>query len=426
LTDLVVIGGGAAGMLAATGARACLRERGIADRQFRIAVLERNSRPGEKIRISGGGRCNVTHDGTPAELLKKGFLRKREQRFLRHAFHGFTSHDIRMMLERQGVKSVARQDGKVFPLSGSSFDVLSALTRELHRSSVEFFPARRVLEVSCRDGVFCIGAGDEKMQASRLVIATGGVSYSHTGTTGDGFFMAERLGHSVIPSSPALAPVRLDPAPGNLLAGVALRDIVLYVTNKRGKAVRRGDVLFTHKGLTGPACLSLSRDIAGMLDNCGEVDLCIDLLPDICHADLERMLHECSKLDGAGLVRSFLRRQPSIPASLTAQVMKQAGVPADRQWGHLARKERLSLQNTLKGFLPGKVVSVPLDAGEISAGGIRLEDVNAVTMESRICKGLFFAGEILDYCGEIGGFNLQAAFSTGWLAGRSAAAAGMC
>lgn len=432
--DILVVGGGAAGMLAAVAAREAARKRQIPDKDFSIVILERNAAPGAKIRISGGGRCNVTHSGTPDELLAKGFLRSKEERFLRHALYAFTGSDLVRMLAMQGVECEARPDGKIFPAAGlAAPDIVRAFDRLMREARISLEASCTVSSVERVGDAFLVITGERRINASSLILATGGVSYPSTGSRGDGLLFSRRFGHNIVKPSPALAPIITLVKPPEELAGVSLR-AVSFIGSAAGKqASRRGDVLFTHRGLSGPAVLSLSRDIAELFRSAGSCDLFVDLFPGQRTEELQEELLRDAGKNGSRMVRKFLQSCPiappdglsgeapngTIPSGLVPFIMRIAGLSDNLQWSGLTREKRVALLATLKRFPAGSVKTVPLDQGEISAGGISLREVNPKTMESRLVPGLYFAGEILDYAGEIGGFNLQAAFSTGWLAGES-------
>lgn len=432
--DILVVGGGAAGMLAAVAAREAARKLQIPDRDCSIVILERNAAPGAKIRISGGGRCNVTHSGTPGELLAKGFLRREEERFLRHALYAFTGSDLVRMLALQGVQCEARPDGKVFPAAGlAAPDIVQAFGRLMREARISVEASCTVSSVERVGVAFIVKAEERRFDASSLILATGGVSYPSTGSRGDGLLFARRFGHTIVKPSPALAPIITHVKPPGELAGVSLRAVRL-IGSAAGKQVSRcGDVLFTHRGLSGPAVLSLSRDIAELFRGVGSCDVFVDLFPGLRPEELQEQLLRESGKNGSRMVRKFLQSCPiappdgvsgeapngTIPSALVPFIMRLAGLSDDLQWSGLTRDKRTALLETLRRFPAGSVKTLPLDQGEISAGGISLREVNPKTMESRLVPGLYFAGEILDYAGEIGGFNLQAAFSTGWLAGES-------
>ena len=418
-SDLLIIGGGAAGMCSAFAARKMARSQGIGDEQFVITILERNSSVGAKIRISGGGRCNITHAGPVKDLLQKGFQRKVEQRFLRHALHAFSNEDVRAMLATCGVETAARDDGKVFPVSRNAGDVLEAFQSMLRNARVYLVTGERVTRAERLEEGFRVASEGREHTCRFLVLATGGVSYRHTGTTGDGLDIAVSLGHSVVKPSPALAPIYLKPPPPPELVGVSLRGTGLRVQCSGTAVSRNGDVLITHKGVSGPACLSLSVDAALLLNSHGKGELTLDFFPDHSSEDVAVLLLRHAEAHGSQFIRKYLQAQQAIPSAMVPYVMLQAGIDRQEKWGSLTKKARRSLQRTLKDFSLGWLKSIPLDAGEVSAGGVALQEIHPGTMESRVCSDLFLCGELLDYTGEVGGFNLQAAFSTGWLAGSS-------
>jgi predicted Rossmann fold flavoprotein len=404
-------------------------------RRCSVTVLERNGRTGAKIRISGGGKCNVTHGGTPAELLEKGFLRRNEQRFLRPSIFGFPGGELLSMLHSHGVLTEERPDGKIFPANGSALSVVRFFEGLMEEHSVVLRLSCRVKSVRNVSCGFLIETENEVLhEADALILASGGVSWSRTGTTGDGLAIARKLGHTVVSPSPALAPVyTVKPFPRQF-SGLSLRQVKLIASSGTRNAERRGDILFTHKGFSGPSALSLSREIAE-LSAAGETSLFADLFPEHTLDELEAILLAQAGQNGSRLVRKFLQACPvapsagpftagpngTLPTAIIPYMLHCSDIAEEMTWSGITREQRKSLLSVMKRFPLGSVRKVPLDEGEVSAGGVSLAEINPKTMESRIVPGLFLCGEILDYAGEIGGFNLQAAFSTGWNAGRNAA-----
>ncbi len=403
-------------------------------RSCSITLLERNSSPGSKIRISGGGKCNVTHRGTPAELLEKGFLRSNERRFLRHALYGFSNTHLLALLGSRGVECAERPDGKIFPASGDALSVVTAFDGLLREASVRQHFSGRVRSVERKGAGFFVATEEASFTGDAVILATGGLSYSRTGTTGDGLTIARSFGHTINRSSPALAPLYTINSPPSSLSGLSLRSVVFIATGGGSPLERRGDLLFTHRGLSGPAALSLSRDIAELSRQFRRVALFADLFPEQRVEELEAQLLQQGRKNGSQMVRKFLQSCPiaphggsfaltdhgTIPTALVPLIMQQSALENDLIWSTLAREKRRSLLAVLKAFSLGMVREVPLEQGEVSAGGVALKEVNPKTMESRKVPNLFLCGELLDYAGEIGGFNLQAAFSTGWMAGSNA------
>jgi hypothetical protein len=433
---LLIVGAGASGMLAAVSARLAARGLGIGDASLRISLLERNPRPGAKIAISGGGHCNITHDGPVDTLLEKGFLRKNELRFVKPSIYAFTNEDLLAMLARYGVPTSAREDGRVFPVSGVARDVLEAIRRMLRDVSAEVVTGTRVDALEVPGERFLLRAGDGRFEADAVILAAGGSAWGSSGTTGDGVRLASSVGHSIVTVIPALAPVFFTQPPDPGLVGVTLRGVGLVVESGKLSDSRRGDLLVSHRGISGPACLSLSRSVAAMMAGGGEAPrLFADLFP--CHDEpaVSAFLLGRSSRNGSQFVRTFLQRCPlapdltspgaapggdTIPNAFVPEIMRRAGIDDGQTMSVLSRRQRRELVSVLKRFELGRARKVPLDKAEVSAGGVSLSEIDPKTMESRLHRRLYCCGELLDYAGEVGGFNLQAAFSTGWTAGRSA------
>jgi hypothetical protein len=274
------------------------------------------------------------------------------------------------------------------------------------------------------------------IEAASVIIATGGLSWSSLGTTGDGLAFASFLRHKVTPAVPALAPIYFTSPPSNELAGVSLRSVTLMAEAGNEKVERRGDLLFTHRGISGPASLSISRPAAELFRSQGAMEMFIDFFPEHSPEQLSKIFAKKASGNGRQMIRKFLQQcalappaddfeqKPfgTIPNVLVPLIMSKAGIDRDQQWSVMTKKQRPALVSVLKKFRIGSVRKIPLDQAEVSAGGVSLREVDSKSMESRLNRHLFFCGEVLDYAGEVGGFNLQAAFSTGWAAGSSAAA----
>ena len=410
---VIVIGGGAAGMLAARRAAEC----GAA-----VTLLEKNARLGMKILISGGGKCNLTHDGPMEEVRAK--FRPNEARFLKACFYRSTNEDFLRILHDRGMKTYVRPDGRVFPEEPSNAkDVVALLTRYVEEGGVEVRYGAVVTGLIANDGTIAgIRMGDETLRAERVIVSTGGSSYPATGTTGDGWPWLAALGHTIVPLRAALAPLYLAEAAPDW-AGVALRDCVLRTRPyPGGKEFARwtGDLLFTHKGVSGPTALGVSRDIAERTAETGvasgvEADLAPGLTWEELQADLRRQTQENPRKTALSLVA------PLLPERLRPPLLAAAGISAEMRGAHLSTKSLNKLVSTLKGWPLGPVRHVPLERGEVVAGGAALDEVDPQTMRSRRIDGLFLCGEVLDIAGPVGGYNLQAAWSTGWVAGESSA-----
>jgi predicted Rossmann fold flavoprotein len=406
---VVVIGAGGAGLLAAASSAAG----GVP-----TSLFERNRRPGIKIRISGGGKCNVTHDGSVDDVLS-GFP-VREARFLRHAFHAFSNADLCSLLRRFGVETVSRDNGRVFPASMRADDVLQALVSYVNSSGAKIIAGESVEALDIVAGrVRGVVTPNGTTPAGAVVVTTGGASYAKTGTTGDGFRWGQLAGHTIVPVRPALAPIHVAPLPPASWRGVALRDGALVAT-AGGQMITswNGDLLFTHEGVSGPAVLETSRAIAAA-ETKEPILLTYDFFPGEDEVAVDRRLVALVAREQGRRVATLIDR--FLPEAIVEAVLSAAGVASDRRGYSLTRPERRALAHTLKTWPVGTVDRIDRDRGEVTAGGIALNEVDPRTMASKIVQGLFFAGEVLDVAGRVGGYNLQAAFSTGHVAGRHAA-----
>ncbi len=416
---VAIIGGGAAGIYAALA---------VCENGGRAVLYERNRRLGIKILISGGGKCNITHEDSP-RAMEDGFI-TREARFLRYALHELTAARVLEDLHREGVQTLTRPNGRVFPTSGRAEDVLAAFERMLGRAGAEVRTNALVERPVTRDGAvvgLVVGGGVEPCDAA--IIATGGMSYRKVGTTGDGIRWSDELGHRIEPVRPALAPIYFPVPPPPDWQGVALRDVLLGIEcDARRPNLPRGedfpvqwrdDLLLTHRGVSGPSALEVSRAAARAREIFTNVTLVVDLVPDLCMEDLLKSWDERREASGRSQVQTFLELY--VPRALVGHLLASAAVPSGTKLSAASRDARNAVLGMLKGWQVGAVAEVPLDRGEVSAGGVALGEIRPTTMESKHVRGLYVAGEALDISGRVGGYNLQAAFSTGYVAGRAAA-----
>ena len=406
---LVVIGGGGGGLVAAARA---------ASMGTRVVLLERNRRLGIKLRISGGGKCNITHAG-PMESLLTAF-RPPEARFLKHAFFRCTNRDVLRRIAEEGVPTFAREDGRVFPVSGRADDVVEALTAPLRRAGVDIRLESRVTSLAF-EGESIAGAvvDGNLVPSSHIIVATGGVSYPKTGTTGDGFIWLASLGHTIIPLRPALAPMRISPPLPGSWRGVALRNGRLSVFSGGTKVAGwNGDVLFTHEGLSGPATLEVSRTAAQGLEE-GTVTVYYDFFPSKEFTELDADLQKEIRTTPSRMIATLLNAW--LPNRIVSHLLHSMGIAPETRGYQLTREQRRAISRLLKSWEIGRVSQIDRERGEVTAGGVSLEEVDPRSMRSRKVRGLYLCGEVLDIAGSVGGYNLQAAFSTGFLAGESAA-----
>lgn len=405
---ILVLGGGAAGMIAAW--RAATLGHGV-------TLLEANSRLGVKLRISGGGKCNVTHAGTLKSLL--GAFPKEQARFLRPALHAFGNQAVLDLLRQEGVETYTRDNGRVFPLDrpGSAGEVVGALERLLRQAGVEIRFGARVIRLEgaaprldalvLENGTHCTG--------DRFILATGGASYPETGTRGEMLGALKSLGIPVSPWFPALAPLPLGQARPEW-EGVALRGGALRLRSGReGKrlAEHAGDVVFTRAGISGPAALELSREVErARRAGPAWVEYALTEQPEeAVDAELQQLQSGNPHL----AVRTWLQRR--LPERLCLPGLALLGIPEEQRMKDLPREARRKLVNFVCAFPLGEPGCVPLARGEVAAGGVRLEAVDPQSMAVKGWENLRLCGELLDLDGPVGGYNLQAAFSTGFLAG---------
>jgi hypothetical protein len=411
MDDVLVIGGGAAGMVAAWRA---------ASLGARTRILEKNGRLGLKIHISGGGKCNITHGGE-MEAVRRAF-EPNEARFLNAAFRRFTNEDVLDLLRQLGVAVHTRPDGRIFPDSGKADDVVDGLAWHLQQAGVRIEFGSAVSTLSVEGGRVTGAWVQGKLFPARCVIvAVGGSSYPKTGTTGDGWRWLRDLGHTIVPLRAALAPIYLGEGARPDYSGVALRDCVLRARQNGKELARwRGDLLYTHHGISGPTALGVSRAAALGMDR-GPVTLDVDLLPDVKPEELSAQFAEAHGASGRRTVRTLV--QPLLPERLVPELLERASVDPTTMANQLPKKNRNRLVDCLKRWELGSIRAIPLEKGEVVAGGVSLDEVDPNTMQSRRIPGLYLCGEVLDLAGPVGGYNLQAAFSTGYVAGEAAARA---
>lgn len=406
---IIVVGGGGSGLVAAERA---------ASIGAHVLLLERAPRLGTKLLVSGGGKCNITHAGEIEELLMA--FRPHERRFLKPSFYKFSNRDILRLLGDEGVPSYTRPDGRVFPRSGRAKDIVEAFARRLKRVGVDVRLRTPVVGLIVSEGsVSGVQLGQVQHRSSQVIIATGGASYPKTGTTGDGYRWLRRSGHTISPIRPALAPIAIDPPLPVSWRGVAIRDGQLSAYASRRKIAQwNGDILFTHEGISGPAALEISSVAAAAMDS-GSVDIHFDFFPHKEYRVLDATFTDTIRVNSGKQISSIL--EAWLPNRIVPFLLSSANIPPDQRAYRLTREERRSIIAFLKHWRLGTVSRIDLERGEVTAGGVALPEVDPHTMHSRKILGLYLCGEVLDIDGPVGGYNLQAAFSTGFVAGESAA-----
>lgn len=405
--DVVVVGAGAAGLMAAIAAAQAGR---------RVLLLEKNRKPGVKILMSGGTRCNLTH-ATDNRGIVEAY--GPPGRFLHSALAAFSVQDTIDFFEAEGVATKVEETGKVFPVSNKALDVQQALLRRLHRSGAVLAVEEPLRDLEVRADGFSLTTALRTLVASRVLLTTGGQSYPGSGTTGDGYAWTARLGHTIVPPRPALVPLTVAAPWVPALRGVTLPDVALRI-REEGKILGsgRGSLLFAHFGLSGPVALDLSRVVSGHPQP-ERLTLEMDLLPTLREPDLDDFLKRESLASGKKALAIVLAAH--LPRRLCDTLLPLTGLAVERKAAALSRPDRARLVAAVKRLTVPLTGTLGFGKAEVTAGGVALDEVDSRTLASKRVPGLYLAGELLDLDGPIGGYNFQAAWSTGYLAGLSAA-----
>lgn len=400
-TDVIIIGGGAAGAMA--GVLCSQRGR-------KTIIFEPNGKIGKKLLITGKGRCNVTNNCTPDELLKNI---PRNPRFLYSAFSRFSSADTMELFEGFGVPLKTERGNRVFPVSDKAADIVSALDRNLKKNGVRIIK-EKVTDIIVVDGV-CKGvvAGGKQYFSQSVLLATGGKSYPLTGSDGSGYALAEKTGHTVTPLEPSLVPIVCSEKYCADMMGLSLRNVTLSLYDGKKKIYSElGEMLFTHFGVSGPLVLSASSHISKM--ESGRYKILIDLKPGLSLKQLDARIQRDFSENINRIFGNSLSKL--LPAKLVPTAVRLSGIPGETKVNQITREERLAFAQLLKEFPLTVKGFRPIEEAIITSGGINIKEINPKTMESKLVQNLYFAGEIIDTDGYTGGFNLQIAFSTAFCA----------
>ena len=400
--DVTIIGGGPAGMFAAITA---------AQRGKSVLLLERNDRLGKKLLITGKGRCNVTNDCDSAEILQNI---PRNGRFLYSAMTEFPPKRIMEFLENAGCDLKTERGNRVFPVSDKSQSVLEALQKEMRRLNVTVRTARAKRIIVGEQGVSAVETDRGTFETASVVLATGGVSYPTTGSTGDGYAMAKALGHTIIEPQGSLVPLETAGSDCSDMQGLALRNVAVKLFNAKNKVLFKdfGELLFTHFGVSGPTVLSASCHLKG--EGC---KLVIDLKPALEKGKLnDRILRDLEMYQNRAMENALT---DLLPRSMIPVVLRRLDIDPQMQANSLTKQKRRALVELLKAFSVEIVGKRPVAEAIITSGGIKTSEIDPKTMESKLVPGLYFAGEIIDCDAYTGGFNLQIAWATAYAAGMS-------
>ncbi len=409
--DVIVAGAGAAGLIAAG------RAAGLG---LNVLLVEKMERAGRKLLITGKGRCNITNDSDIAEYFKHI---NPNGKFLKHAFSTFFVYDIISLLNRNNVETIVERGGRIFPVSNKSADIVVALLKWVTAYKTDILYNARAVKLL---------SGDSKVQgievningtiktilSENVILCTGGNSYPATGSKGDGYRLAQSVGHTIEPVWPALVPLETEGDSAKQLQGLSLKNVnaVVWVDGKK-QSEEFGEMLFTHFGLSGPIILTLSRMVVYALRNKSKVEISIDLKPALDHQKLDSRLVRDLNEHGKKRIDNIFREW--LPSKLIPVFLNKIGINPSMECNQVnskIRKQILLLMKDLRFTVSGHR---SFKEAIITAGGVSLSEINSKTMESKILKGLYFAGEVIDLDANTGGYNLQIAWSTGWLAASS-------
>lgn len=410
ICDIAVIGGGPAGMMAAISSGKLKKD---------VCLLERGGSLGRKLLLSGKERCNVTNMAQPDDFMARF---GRQGSFLRTAFSRFSNQDLIDFFQAKGLELKVERQGRVFPVTNKASSVLEALKDYLRENKVKILYNIRIAEIKKEKDIFSLsssGLKSCKLSARKVILASGGSSFSSTGSSGDGFTLAGKLGHTIVPLRPGLVPLKVKEPWVQELSGLKLKNIRL-VFSGANKSITSdiGELSFAPFGVSGALVLDLSNAVLGLLEEEKEVVLSIDLKPGLSHQQLEvRLLRDFAASGNKKLVDVL---KDFLPQQLIGVFVKLLGFDYNKKASQIAKQERVSIIKLLKSFELSIVGSLPLEEAMVIHGGVSVREINPRTMESKIIAGLYFAGEIIDTSAASGGYNLQQAFSTGYLAGVSA------
>jgi len=403
---VIVVGGGVAGMMA------CSR---LSSRVKNVVLIEKNNILGKKLRITGKGRCNITNSADIEDFIKNV---PTNGKFLYSAFYSFTNDDVIKMFEDAGVKTKVERGGRVFPVSDSAKDVAEAMKKNALKSNVKWIKAEAKAVVTEDVKVKGIKTDKGMIEGESVILATGGKSYPLTGSDGRGYIMAEKAGHTVITPKPSLIPIVTEEKWVSDLMGLSLKNVSIRILRKGNKEIFTdfGEMLFTHFGISGPIALSASSHMKNI--DREEYKIKIDLKPALDPEQLDkRICRDFEKYIRKQLINSL---DDLLPKALIPVVIRLSEIDERKPVNSVTKEERLRLGEVIKNLTLTAKGFRPIDEAIITSGGIKVSEINPSTMESKLIEGLFFAGEIIDVDAYTGGFNLQIAFSTGYLAGENA------
>ncbi len=414
--DIAIIGAGAAGSMAAITA---------AFSRKKIALIEKNSSVGHKVLLSGKKRCNISNSADIESFIE---VFGRQGSFLRQPFNVFFRDELIAFFKERGLDMKVERQGRIFPVSDKSSSVVKVLEKAIAESgNIDTFFSLSVEKIVKKESGFNLKLSNgDSIYALKIIIATGGASYKMTGSSGDGFKFAGILGHRVITLKPGLVPLKTEEDWVKRLQGLTLKNIrIIFSVDSNSNSVKKpkkivssiGEMIFTHFGVSGPLVLDLSAEVVSMLQAGKRVSMLIDLKPGLDNEQVRaRILKEIdlkSKIKLKNLIRSLL------PKRMADVFIELSGISQDKKAGNLSKTDRERIAGLLKSLPLTVTGSLTIDSAMVTNGGVSTKEIDSRTMESKIVRGLYFAGEVIDGCAKSGGYNLQQAFSTGYLAGKS-------
>ena len=408
LYDVVVVGAGPAGMMAAIR---------IGQLSKSVVLIEKNDILGKKLKITGSNRCNITNTASFNIFLEK--FGKRGS-FFRSAFSTFSSRKLITFFKVKGLKFKVEDDGRVFPVTDRSRSVIKVLKEYLSENNVIKNYNTRLINIKKKKDYFSLDLGNDNYMATiKVILATGGVSYKATGSTGDGLDIAQKMGHNITTLKPGLVPLKFSASWVKELQGISLENIRIIIKYGEKKVISdNGNLIFTHFGISGPLILDLSNQIISILEKTETVQFFIDTKPEITIQELEEKLIKEFEIRRKSEFKNFMKFL--LPNRMIPLFIKLLGMDPKKKVNQIKKEERNSIINLLKAFPLTITGSLGVDKAMITCGGVSRREINPQTMESKLIPGLYFAGEIIEGCAPSGGYNLQQAFSTGYLAGEAA------